>query len=192
MDYIGLARTIAQEEGVDPDLFLRLIQAESGFNPDAVSPAGAIGMGQLMPGTAEGLGVDPYDAEDNLRGSARYLRQQLDTFGDTRLALAAYNAGLGNVRKYGGVPPFKETQNYVAKILGTGEADRAFNGAAADLPLSMGQPVEDDYGIASTARMPEVPQWMKLSEQFAQLGSGQSDALSAYDPYAILQKFSLR
>ncbi len=184
MNYIEMATAIAREEGVDPDLFVRLIQQESSFNPDAVSSAGAIGLGQLMPGTAADLGVDPTDPEQNLRGSARYLRQQLDTFGDTRLALAAYNAGPGNVRKYGGIPPFKETQNYVSEILGTGSVDRAFNGTSANLPLAMGQPVEEDYGIASTARMPpfRLPEFLMA----------QSDALAAYDPYAILQQFNLK
>jgi soluble lytic murein transglycosylase-like protein len=184
MNYIEMATAIAREEGVDPDLFLRLIQQESSFNPDAVSSAGAIGLGQLMPGTAAYLGVDPYEPEENLRGSARYLRQQLDSFGDTRLALAAYNAGPGNVRKYGGVPPFEETQNYVSKILGTGAADRAFNGRSANLPLAMGQPAGEDYGIASTAQMPMF--------RLPQLRSTQSDALAAYDPYAILQQFNLK
>jgi soluble lytic murein transglycosylase-like protein len=184
MNYIEMATAIAREEGVDPDLFLRLIQQESSFNPDAVSSAGAIGLGQLMPDTAADLGVDPYDAEENLRGSARYLRQQLDEFGDTRTALAAYNAGPGNVRKYGGIPPFEETQNYVSKILGTGAADRAFNGRSANLPLAMGQPAGEDYGIASTAQMPMF--------RLPQLRSTQSDALAAYDPYAILQQFNLK
>jgi soluble lytic murein transglycosylase-like protein len=184
MNYIEMATAIAREEGVDPDLFLRLIQQESSFNPDAVSSAGAIGLGQLMPGTAADLGVDPYEPEENLRGSARYLRQQLDTFGDTTLALAAYNAGPGNVRKYGGIPPFEETQNYVSKILGTGAADRAFNGRSANLPLAMGQPAGEDYGIASTAQMPMF--------RLPQLRSTQSDALAAYDPYAILQQFNLK
>ncbi|CAB4166593.1 LT_GEWL domain containing protein [uncultured Caudovirales phage] len=184
MNYIEMATAIAREEGVDPDLFLRLIQQESSFNPDAVSSAGAIGLGQLMPGTAADLGVDPYEPEENLRGSARYLRQQLDNFGDTTLALAAYNAGPGNVRKYGGVPPFEETQNYVSKILGTGAADRAFNGRSANLPLAMGQPAGEDYGIASTAQMPMF--------RLPQLRSTQSDALAAYDPYAILQQFNLK
>jgi soluble lytic murein transglycosylase-like protein len=118
MDYRALASQIAAEEGIDPNLFLRLVNQESRFRPDAVSPKGAMGLAQLMPGTARDLGVDPSDPEQNLRGGARYLRQQLDAFGDPTLALAAYNAGPGNVRKYGGIPPFQETQNYVRTILG--------------------------------------------------------------------------
>jgi soluble lytic murein transglycosylase-like protein len=118
MDYRALAAQIAEQEGIDPNLFTRLVQQESSFRPDAVSPAGAIGLAQLMPGTARDLGVDPSDPVQNLTGGARYLRQQMDAFQDPTLALAAYNAGPGNVRKYGGVPPFEETQNYVARVLG--------------------------------------------------------------------------
>lgn len=118
MDYRTLASNIARQYNIPVDLFSRLINQESGWRPDAVSPAGAIGFGQLMPGTAADLGVDPYDPEQNLRGAASYLRQQLDAFGSPELALAAYNAGPGNVRRYGGIPPFEETQNYVRAILG--------------------------------------------------------------------------
>jgi hypothetical protein len=115
----GLITRIAQQEGVDPALFNRLIMAESGGRSDAVSSAGAIGPAQLMPATAKELGVDPNDVEQNLIGGARYFRQQMERFGEPKLALAAYNAGPANVDKYGGVPPFAETQNYIAKILGS-------------------------------------------------------------------------
>jgi hypothetical protein len=99
-------------------LFQSLVKQESGFNNVAVSPVGALGFTQLMPGTAADLGVDPSDPEQNLDGGARYLATQLQSFGRVDLALAAYNAGPGNVRKYGGIPPFKETQNYVRRIAG--------------------------------------------------------------------------
>ena len=98
-------------------LFETLIQRESAFDPRAVSPKGARGLGQLMPGTAAELGVaDPFDPITNLDGSARYLIEQLRSFGSVGLALAAYNAGPGAVRKHGGVPPFAETRAYVAWI----------------------------------------------------------------------------
>lgn len=120
MDYRQLAYQTAQKYGIDPDLFVRQIQAESAFRPDAVSPAGAIGLGQLMPATAKELGVDPRDPAQNLEGAARYMRQQLDTFKDPALALAAYNAGPRRVQEANGIPNITETKNYVSKILGQG------------------------------------------------------------------------
>jgi soluble lytic murein transglycosylase-like protein len=108
---------VANSMGVDPALLLGLVQAESSFNPESGSNAGAIGLCQLMPGTARALGVDPYNIEQNVRGGAKYLKQQLTEFKSVELALAAYNAGPGNVKKYKGIPPFKETQNYVPKVL---------------------------------------------------------------------------
>lgn len=98
-------------------LFRANIAVESAFNPDARSSVGAIGLGQLMPGTADLLGVDPHDPEDNLRGSARYLLAQLEDFGAADLALAAYNAGPEAVHDYGGIPPYAETEGHVAKVL---------------------------------------------------------------------------
>ena len=98
-------------------LFRANIAVESAFNPDARSSVGAIGLGQLMPGTADLLGVDPHDPEDNLHGSARYLLAQLADFGAADLALAAYNAGPEAVRDYGGIPPYAETEGHVAKVL---------------------------------------------------------------------------
>jgi hypothetical protein len=114
-----IAREAARTYGLPTDVFLRLINQESGFNPTAVSPKGARGPAQLMPGTAEELGVDIDDTRQNIFGGAKYLKQQLDRFGQMPLALAAYNAGAGNVEKHSGIPPFIETQNYVKSILGS-------------------------------------------------------------------------
>lgn len=109
----------ANQYNVDIKLLKAIAYCESGFNPNAVSNAGAVGVMQLMPKTAEGLGVtDSYDPRQNILGGAKLISQLLDKYdGDKSLALAAYNAGSGNVSKYGGIPPFKETQNYVKKVL---------------------------------------------------------------------------
>ena len=114
------ARAAARRHGVPEDLFLRLVRQESGWNPNARSHKGALGLAQLMPGTARLLGVNPRDPAQNLDGGARYLAQQYRKFGDWRLALAAYNAGPGAVEKHGGVPPYRETRTYVRRILGAG------------------------------------------------------------------------
>lgn len=109
----------SKEFGVDSSLVKAVIHAESGYNPNAVSAKGAQGLMQLMPKTAQGLKVtNSLDPSDNIRGGVRYLRFLLDTFkGNESLALAAYNSGLGSVAKYGGIPPYQETRNYVAKVL---------------------------------------------------------------------------
>jgi len=117
--YLAIAREMARRHNVPEDLFLRLVQTESNWKSNARSHKGAIGLAQLMPGTAALLRVNPTDPRQNLEGGARYLRMMYDKFGSWRLALAAYNAGPGAVEKYDGIPPFRETKRYVKKILGS-------------------------------------------------------------------------
>jgi len=114
--WAGAIESAAAKAGVDPRLLAALAQQESGFRPDARSGAGAIGLTQLMPGTARELGVDPHDPVANLEGGARYLRAQLDRFGSVDLALAAYNAGPARVARTGAVPDIQQTQDYVRKV----------------------------------------------------------------------------
>lgn len=118
-DYEEMIAEAASKNGVDPDLVKAVVKAESGFRRDAVSACGARGLMQLMPSTAAALRVsDPFDPAQNIEAGTRYLKSQIDRFGSTELALAAYNAGPGNVVKYGGIPPFRETRNYVSRVMG--------------------------------------------------------------------------
>lgn len=114
--YIKLS---CQRYGMDHNLVKAVIHAESAFNPQAVSPKGAMGLMQLMPDTSKDMGVmDPFDPYDNIEGGTRYLRMLLNRFNnDVRLALAAYNAGPETVQKYGGIPPYEETETYVERVL---------------------------------------------------------------------------
>jgi len=118
-EFEQIINSCAVQYGVDKSLVKAVIHAESGYDPNAVSSKGASGLMQLMPNTARSLKVaNSFDPADNIHGGVRYLKFLLDTFkGDVTLALAAYNAGLSRVAQYGGVPPYAETRNYVAKVL---------------------------------------------------------------------------
>lgn len=117
-DTNSLIKEAAARYQVDPRLVAAVAQTESGGNQEALSPAGAVGVMQLMPETAAGLGVNPYDKRQNIEGGAKYLRQMMDTFGgDVQKAVAAYNAGPQAVKEYNGIPPYRETQDYVNKVL---------------------------------------------------------------------------
>jgi soluble lytic murein transglycosylase-like protein len=132
-NYDGLIQSAAAHYGIDPAVLHGLIQQESGFDPNSQSSAGAMGLTQLMPGTASSLGVsNPLNPAESIEGGARYLAQMMSQFGgNVRGALAAYNAGPGAVSKYGGVPPYAETESYVTKVLGYAESYRGSHPSTA-------------------------------------------------------------
>ncbi|MCW7509586.1 lytic transglycosylase domain-containing protein [Leptospira levettii] len=116
-DLIGTIESIAEAQGMDPNLVKAMVKAESGFKTKAVSPKGAMGLMQLMPETAESLGVkDPFDPEENITGGVKFLKGLMKEFKDPEKAIAAYNAGPGAVKRYKGIPPYEETKQYVSKV----------------------------------------------------------------------------
>lgn len=145
----SLVDRYARIYSLDANIMLAQLWQESRFNPAAVSPKGAKGIAQFMPATARRFGItDPFDIEQSIRGQAKYMRFLLDKFGDYALALAGYNAGEGNVKKYKGIPPFKETRNYVNSILnkvkkytGIDSSDEKKNSIYSTINF------DNDYGI---------------------------------------------
>ena len=140
VDLDAIFREAAQQYNLPVDFLKAVARAESNFRPEAVSPAGAQGVMQLMPGTARHLGVtNSFDPRQNIFGGARYLRENLDRFdGDIRLTLAAYNAGWPTVKRHGGIPPFRETQNYVARIMEWLDEGIEFSAGMAAHPGTIG------------------------------------------------------
>jgi hypothetical protein len=171
-DLIDQTRQAAVSAGIDPDIFTRQIKQESNFNPNAGSPAGAQGIAQFMPETARGLGIDPTNPQQALPAAANLMKSYLDKYGgDWSKALSAYNAGPGNVDKYGGVPPFDETQTYVKNILG-GAKDAL--GSAAQAGLS-----------AVNTAVQGVQSAVARTSQFG-LGLSSGDAMAFCGPTAAL------
>lgn len=175
----GIFEEASQTYGVSLNLLKAIGKAESGFNPGAVSSAGAQGVMQLMPATARSLGVeDSFDARSNIMGGAKYIASLLERYqGDTVLALGAYNAGSGNVEKYGGVPPFKETQNYIQKVL---------EYAGADLDLSG---VFTSGAISGNAYQSALE---RLTDYASRTGSSDGISFSREDAQYMLQMMRLR
>jgi len=174
-NYRALAGQAARQAGVPVNVFLGLVRQESGFNPNALSPAGAHGLTQLMPGTASGLarryGINTNTPYGNLLGGALYLKEQLQRFGNVRSALAAYNAGPGAVERYGGVPPYAETQRYVSSILrgsGGGGGVSGPTTAPSSVPSggganTPGLPTLDALGMALTQNLSDIGRYGHIS-----------------------------
>ncbi|MBO6291908.1 MAG: transglycosylase SLT domain-containing protein, partial [Selenomonas sp.] len=149
----------AKKHNVDPNLLRAIIKTESGFNPDAVSPAGAIGMAQFMPSTAAAVGIDPHDPIQSIEGAAMHLRTLIDSFGSERLAIAAYNAGAGAVKKYGDVPPFQETQEYVEKVLAAKHGYESDDSPDAVEPHYLGK-AEMESSLENVRWFKELAPWI--------------------------------
>ncbi|WP_312695018.1 lytic transglycosylase domain-containing protein [Caproiciproducens sp.] len=168
--------TAAQKYNIPVNLLKAVAKVESGFDANAVSSCGAQGVMQLMPGTAASLGVqNPFDAEQNIMGGAKYLSQMLDRYnGDAKLALAAYNAGSGNVAKYGGVPPFKETKAYISRVL---------DAAGGDVSASTDQLSELSSLMTNT--LPGTSGLTGLSALTGSPAAGTSGTSYTYDDYLM-------
>lgn len=170
-NYQNIARQSALRYGLDPEIFVRQIGAESSWNPNAVSPAGARGIAQIMPATARGWGVNPDDPVAALDAAAKNMGRYVKSYkGDYAKALAAYNAGPGAVQQYGGVPPYKETQDYIKKILGGKTASNknltASNAMGAN-PASIMSGGGDKQSMALSLIFEDDPEMLGLIQQRA-------------------------
>ena len=140
------------EMGVDPAITLSIAKSESGFRQEARSPRGAVGIFQLMPSTARRMGLNPYTIDGNIKGGIMYYKSMYKMFGSMELALAAYNAGPGNVKKYRAIPPFRETKRYVSKIM----TDYYHLKAQPDPAVAQAQAAADNTQTAKTAPVPMI------------------------------------
>lgn len=155
---LAYAAQEAERQGVPVELVQNMVRAESGGDINVVSPKGAIGPMQLMPATAKDLGVNPNNWQQNVQGGVKYIGQMLAQFEDPRLAVAAYNAGPGNVQKHGGVPPFKETQNYVNKVVGMENKDEDFVPFGKGAPTKANAATKDEDFVPFAASAPKAQQ----------------------------------
>ena len=201
------ARQMAAQYGVDPDIFTKMLFAESSFDPNAKSVVRGkdyVGYGQLGAAAAQDVGItDRFDPRQNIEGSAKYLKMQLDEFGSYPLALAAYNAGPARVRKYNGIPPFSETQAYIKKIMGNNTMDPddqiITRGQGSPLLDETGQVISDEEGLVIPATVAaesqtQAPQSMQnlLQQLIGQRPQMQAAAQEPTDPYENLSKTQRR
>lgn len=188
--YYDIFKEASATYGVDINLLMAMAKQESDFNPNAVSHSGAMGVMQLMPFTAEAMGVEnPFDPYQNIMGGAKYIADKLAMYGgDVSLALAAYNAGSGAVAKYGGIPPYEETQNYVTKILGYMQSGIA-------VPAVEAEPQEVDKEqiaeklealLADFANHESFDEFVELFNQEIAASESVDGSTDAYDAYAQL------
>ncbi len=175
----------AQRYDISVDLLKAVAKAESNFNPKAVSKAGAIGVMQLMPATARSLGVaDPYDARQNIMGGAKYLKENLERFGgNVSFALAAYNAGPGSVQKYGGIPPYKETQNYVKTVTSYLSGSPIYSGKLVQSSGLSGL-FGSSYGLTSNELLSLYGAGSSVGSMYGDSGSG--SGLGSYGQAGML------